>query len=104
MKMKPSYKANNAKYCKTYQNKNINNIRKRDKDRKQITKEYLKYCDTEKYKEQKRKDREKKIGKRREGKRGSCSSINGPKSRIHQYTINDIETQTNEFSFFKKGR
>ena len=32
--MKLSYKANNAKHCKTYQNKNVDKIRKRDKDRK----------------------------------------------------------------------
>ena len=39
--MKRSYKANDAKYCKTYQNKNIGKIRKRDKDSKQFTREYL---------------------------------------------------------------
>ena len=56
--MKPSYKANNAKYFKIYRNKNIDKIRKRDKDRKQFSREYLKCRDTEKYEEQKRKDRE----------------------------------------------
>ena len=60
MKMKPSYKPDNVKYCKTYRNKNIDKIRKRDKDRKQCTREYLKYCDTEKYEEQKSKNRERK--------------------------------------------
>ena len=59
--MKLSYKTNNAKYYKTYQKKNIHKIRKRDKDRKPFTSEYLIYCDTEKYEEQKRKDRERKI-------------------------------------------
>ena len=58
--MKPSYKANNAKYCKTYRNKNIDKIKMRDKDRNQFTREYLKYCDTEKCEEQKKKDRERK--------------------------------------------
>ena len=35
-------------------------IRKRNKDRKPFTREYLKYCDIEKYAEQKRKDRKRK--------------------------------------------
>ena len=56
--MKPSYKANNEKYFKIYRNKNIDKIRKRDKDRKQFPREYRKCRDTEKYEEQKRKDRE----------------------------------------------
>ena len=58
--MKPSYKPNNAKYCKTYRNKNIDTIKRRDKDRKEFTGEYFKYCDTKKYEEQKRKDWERK--------------------------------------------
>ena len=56
--MKPPHKPNNSNYWKRYRNKNIDKIRKRDKDRKQFTREYLKYCDTEKYEEQKRKNRE----------------------------------------------
>ena len=58
--MKPSSKANNAKNWKTYRNKNIGKIRKRDKDRNQFTRKYLKYCDAEEYEEHNRKDRERK--------------------------------------------
>ena len=36
--MKLSYTPNNAKYCKTYRNKHIDKIRKRDKDRTAIYK------------------------------------------------------------------
>ena len=43
-------------------------IRKRHKDRKQFTREYLKYCDIEKYEEQKKK---KKIGEKRFAKERS---------------------------------
>ena len=50
----------------------------------------------------KKKDRGKKIGKRKEWKRDSCGSINGPKSRIHQYTIIGIQTQT-KFRSLKKA-
>ena len=69
--MKPSYKANNAKYWKTYRNKNIGKIRKRDKDRKQFTRKYLKYCDAENMKSRtekigKEKDWQKKGGKKRQ--------------------------------------
>ena len=53
-KIKPLYKANTAKNCKAYRHKNIDKIKKRHKDRKQFTREYLKYCDTKIYKEQKR--------------------------------------------------
>ena len=75
--MKPSYKPNNAKYCKTYRNKNIYKIRKRDKDRKQFTREYLKYCDTEKYEEQKSKNRERKrlVKERREKETAAAASM-----------------------------
>ena len=75
--MKPSYKPDNVKYCKTYRNKNIDKIRKRDKDRKQFTREYLKYCDTEKYEEQKSKNRERKrlAKERREKETAAAASM-----------------------------
>ena len=75
--MKPSYKANNAEYFKTYRNKNINKIRKNDKDRKQFPREYLKYCYTEKYEEQKRKNQERKrlAKKRRKKETVAAASI-----------------------------
>ena len=73
--MKPSYKVNNAKYFKTYRNKNIDKIRKRDQDRKQFSREYLKCRDTEKYEEQKRKDRElKRLANERKEKETSATS------------------------------
>ena len=46
----------------------------------------------------------KKIGKRKEGKRDSCSSINGPKSRIHHYPIISIQTQTKSRSLKKADK
>ena len=49
----------NAAYCKKYREKNIDKIRKADKERKKFARDYLKYVE-EKYEEQKRKDRERK--------------------------------------------
>ena len=93
---------------KTYRNKHIDKIRERerDKDRTAIYKGipqiswHWKVWGAEKQRSGK-----KKIGKRKEGKRDSWSIINGPKSRIHQYTIISIQTQTNKvLLFFKKDR
>ena len=78
-------------------------ISEREKNSIQFTREYLKYCDAEKYEEQKRSGK-KKICKRKERKRDSCSSINGPRSRIYRSTIIGIQTQTEKVSFFKKDR
>ena len=74
--MKPSYKPNNAKYCKTCRNKSIDKVRKRDKDKMQFTKEAPKYCDIEKYEEQKSKDRERKrMAKERTEKEAAAASM-----------------------------
>lgn len=56
--MKP--KSNNAAYCKKYREKNLESIRKKDKERKKFARDYVKYVESEKYEEQKRKDRERK--------------------------------------------
>ena len=49
----------NAKYCSKYRNENINKIRQKYKERKKFEREYVKYCDKEKYKEKREKsDRE----------------------------------------------
>ena len=84
-----------------HRNKSIDKIRKWDKNSKQFTRENLTFCDTEIMKRRKVKIGKKKIGKRKEGKRDSCSSINGPKSRIHHYPIISIQTQTKSRSLKK---
>ena len=34
----------NAEYCSKYQNKNIDKIRQKDKERKKFERDYVKYC------------------------------------------------------------
>ena len=79
MKRTSSKTANNAKYCMKYRNKNIETIREKDKERKRFEREYEKYCDEEKYEENKRKDRER---KRLANKRKKV----GRNGRIFSYT------------------
>ena len=50
----------NAEYCKTYRQKNLKNIRKKDQERKKFEREHQKYVNPGKYEETKRKDRERK--------------------------------------------
>ena len=38
-----------AEYCSKYQNKNIDKIREKDKERKKFERECVKYCDGKKY-------------------------------------------------------
>ena len=47
-------------YCNKYQNKNIDKISQKDKERKKFEREYVKYCDEEKYKKKKKKDSDRK--------------------------------------------
>ena len=90
MKMKPSYKPNNAKYCKTCRNKNIDKVTKRDKNKKQFTKEDPKYCDTEKYEEQKSKDRERKRmakeGRKKRLQQHQWTKVKNPPMHHHQHS------------------
>jgi len=58
--MKPGMDPKNAEYCKTYRQKNLKKIRKKDKQRKKFEREHEKYLNPEKYEETKRKDRERK--------------------------------------------
>ena len=58
--MAPTKKLNNAKYCKKYRQKNLNEVRKNDKERKKFEREYRKYCESKKYEEYLRKERERK--------------------------------------------
>ena len=104
MKMKPSYKLNNAKYCKTRRNKNIDKVRKRDKDKKQFTKEDPKYCDTEKYEEQKSKDRERKrMAKETTEKGAAAASMDQSQESTNAPSLT-FQTQTSKVSLFKKNR
>ena len=69
----------------------------RDKDRKQFTREYLKYWDTEKYEEQKREDHErkrlaKKGGKKRQLQHQRTKIKNTP---VHHHR----HSNTNKHSF-----
>ena len=58
--MKPDMGPKNAEYCKTYRQKNLKNIRKKDQQRKKIEREHQKFVNPNKYEETKRKDRERK--------------------------------------------
>ena len=58
-----------AEYRSKYQNKNIDKIREKDKERKKFERKYVKYCEEKKYEGQMRsnKDRER-IAKKRKRK------------------------------------
>ena len=58
-----------AEYCSKYQNKNIDKIREKDKERKKFEREYVKCCEEKKNEGQMRsnKDRER-IAKKRKRK------------------------------------
>ena len=104
MKMKPSYKPNNAKYCKTCRNKNIDKVTKRDKNKKQFTKEDPKYCDSEKYEEQKSKDRERKrMAKERTEEEAAAASMDQSQESTTAPS-STFQTQTSKVSLFKKDR
>ena len=49
--MAPAKVAKNARYCKKYKQKNLEEIRKNDKERKKFQREYRKYCEPRKYEE-----------------------------------------------------
>ena len=104
--MKPSCKANNANYCKTHRNKIIYKIRKRDKDKKQFTKEYLKHCDTEKYEEQNRKDQERKglAKERREKETAAAASMDQNQEPTSTPSSAFKHKQTSKVSSFKRSR
>ena len=54
----------NPDYCKQYRQKNLEALRKKDKERKKFEREYRKYCEREKYEEHKKKERERKANKK----------------------------------------
>ena len=49
--MAPAKVAKNARYCKKYKQKNLEEIRKNDRERKKFQREYRKYCEPRKYEE-----------------------------------------------------
>ena len=58
-----------AEYCSKYQNKNIDKIREKDKERKKFEREYVKYCDGKNYEGQMRSNRDRKrLAKKRKRK------------------------------------
>ena len=80
--MKPEAAArktlNNAKYCKTYREKRLSEMRKKDRERKKFDREHMKYTDKKKYEALLKKYRERKqCEKERRAARGreSKSSI-----------------------------
>ena len=52
--------AKNAQYCKKYRQKNLEEIRKNDRERKKFQREYQRYCEPKKYEEYLKKERENK--------------------------------------------
>ena len=52
--------AKNAQYCKKYMQKNLEEIRKNDRERKKFQREYCKYCEPKKYEEYSKKEMERK--------------------------------------------
>ena len=62
--MGPTKKYNNVTYCKKYRETNLEEIRKKGRERKKLEREYVKYCEPNKYKDYLEKERERKqIGK-----------------------------------------
>ena len=55
--MAPTKKVNNGKYCKKYKQRNLNEIRKNDKERKKFELEHRKYCEYEKHLRNERKEK-----------------------------------------------
>ena len=60
LRLPPSIMNKKDEYCNKYQNKNIDKISQKDKERKKFEREYVKYCDEEKYKKKKKKDSDRK--------------------------------------------
>ena len=58
--MAPAKAAKNAQYCKNYRQKNLEGIRKNDRERKKFQREYGKYCEPKKYEEYPKKEKERK--------------------------------------------
>ena len=58
--MAPTKKVNNGKYCKKYKQRNLNEIRKNDKERKKFELKHRKYCEPKKYEKHLRKERKEK--------------------------------------------
>ena len=50
----------NAQYCKKYSQKNLEEIRKNDRERKKFQRKYRQYCEPKKYEEYLKKERERK--------------------------------------------
>ena len=103
-KIKPSYKANIAKYCKTYQNKNLDKTRKRQGQKAIYKGIPQKLWHREAWRAAKKRLGKKKIGKRKQGNRNSWNTINRPKSRIYQYSIIGIQTETKFGSLKMAGK
>ena len=58
--MPPAKAAKNAQYCKKYRQKNLEEIRKNDRESKKFQREYRKYGEPKKYKEHLKNERERK--------------------------------------------
>ena len=58
--MAPAKAAKNAQYCKKYRQKNLEEIRKNDRERKKFQREDRKYCEPKKYEEYLKKEGERK--------------------------------------------
>ena len=78
-------KLNNAKYCKTYREKKLSEIRKKDRERKKFDREHMRYTDKKKYeallkKDRERKQREKERREQQEEESQSQASSSTPSS------------------------
>ena len=86
-------KLNNAKYCKTYREKKLSEIRKKDRERKKFDREHMKYTDKKKYeallkKDRERKQREKERREQQEEESQSQASSSTPSTSFkHRSTI-----------------
>ena len=89
----------NAVCCSKYQNKNVDKIRQKDKERKKFEREYVKYCNEKKYEQKKRKDRERK----RLVKKRKLEQIDQPSPAPTREEIETEETEAPTSSFKHKA-
>ena len=57
-------KPKNREYCRKYRQKNLEEVRKRDKERKKLKRDNRRFFHRDKYEEYKEKDRERKAAKK----------------------------------------
>ena len=78
-------KLKNREYCRKYRQKNLEELRKRDKERKKLKRDNHKFFHRDKYKEYKEKDRERKAAQK--AKTILNDSPKTPVSQLHKNSL-----------------